>query len=87
LLGFVALCPQQVEESNTFAIVPLALAACAGDGDAKEEEPPSASKSAADLRMLDQREVEIEGLNWAQDDTIFVATSPSGGLLVSLGTE
>lgn len=27
------------------------------------------------------------GLNWAQDDTIYVDTSPSGALLVSLGTE
>jgi hypothetical protein len=27
------------------------------------------------------------GLSWAQDDTLFAVTSPSGGLLVSLGTE
>jgi hypothetical protein len=53
----------------------LALAACGGGGGGAKKDPPSASRPAADLRVTDKREIEIE-------DGRILSLSPNGEWLV-----
>ncbi|MGD9099571.1 MAG: DPP IV N-terminal domain-containing protein [Anaerolineae bacterium] len=58
-------------------LVTLILASCDGNGDgAAAKNPPSASKSAADLRVSDQREIEIKSAR-------LISLSPDGRWLLA----